>query len=367
MEPKTAFVCPLSWGLGHATRCIPVVMALQDARVKVILGGNGRSGKLLQDRFPNLQFIEAPFREVKLHRGIPAWASVLAQSPALLLQINRERAFAQQVTIEHKLNFIISDNRYGLRSPKVRSILITHQLRMMHPQPLKLFEGFTEWFIGRLTRRFSEIWVPDYGGEMNLTGKLSHKVSGLQKRVRFIGPLSRLSQKKTDTAILPKKILVIISGPDPARQRFEERVKAEAIKSNRAITIIGGKPERETVDNVGLVTIYSHLNDEAFAREIASAEYVIASGGYSTIMDLVCLGCRATLIPFNGQTEQEYLAERLQNNDQFSMLRLTALNFDTIESWGLSNFRKDLPTTFPTAQHELEDAICDLLGDKENG
>lgn len=367
MEPKTAFVCPLSWGLGHATRCIPVVMALQDAGVKVILGGNGRSGKLLQDRFPDLQFVEAPFGEVKLHRGIPAWASILTQAPALLLQIKRERAFAQRIIKEHKLDFIISDNRYGLRSSEVRSILITHQLRIMHPKPFKSLEGLTEWFIGRLTRCFSEIWVPDYGSEINLTGTLSHKKSGPQKRVRFIGPLSRFRQMKTDAVVLPKKIVVIISGPDPARQRFEEQIKDKAIKSKRAITIVGGMPERDTIDNVGLVTIYSHLNDEAFAREVASAEYVISSSGYSTIMDLVSLGGRATIIPFIGQTEQEYLAERLHNNGQFSTLRLKALNFDSIESWGLSNSRRDQLLTFPTTQHELENAICDLLGDIENG
>jgi hypothetical protein len=29
-EPKTILIAPLNWGLGHATRCIPIIRALQE-------------------------------------------------------------------------------------------------------------------------------------------------------------------------------------------------------------------------------------------------------------------------------------------------------------------------------------------------
>ena len=115
-----------------------------------------------------------------------------------------------------------------------------------------------------------------------------------------------------------------------------------------------------------MLTIVPHLNDEAFAKEVTSAEYVIASGGYSTIMDLVSLGCRATLIPFKGQTEQEYLAARLHGKGQFSTIKLSELNFETIEQWGLTNIKKEGTATYPNARNALEIAISNLLDDEEN-
>ncbi len=366
MTAQTAFVCPLSWGLGHASRCIPVIVALQNAGVNVIIGGNGRSGKLLRDRFPEIPFVEAPFRDIRLHKWLPAWASVLTQAPSLLLMVKREQAFIKQVIETHKLNFIISDNRYGLHSTSVPSILITHQLRMMHPQPFKPFEWFTEWFVGRLSRKFTEIWVPDFGGDSNLSGMLSHTSTSNQQRVRFIGPLSRFSNQEISTRVVPNKVVVVISGPDPARQRFEDRVKAEAIKSGKAVTIIGGRPDRTTTDKVGLLTIHSHLCDKAFAEELTSAEYIITSGGYSTIMDIVNLGCCATIIPFKGQTEQEYLAKKLHNNGQFSALTLRNLQFESLAKWGISNIELCRKPIYPDSTTMLKEAVENLLNENKN-
>lgn len=366
MTAQTAFVCPLSWGLGHASRCIPVIVALQNAGVNVIIGGNGRSGKLLHDHFPATPFVEAPFRDIRLHKRLPAWASVLTQAPSLLLMVRRERKFIKQVVEMYKIDFIISDNRYGLHSTSVQSILITHQLRMMHPKPFKPFEWVTEWFVGRLSRKFTEIWIPDFSGDVNLSGQLSHTSTANQQRVRFIGPLSRFSNQVNRVEAIPNKVVVVVSGPDPARQQFEDRVKAEVLKSGKAVTIIGGRPDRITTDKVGLLTIHSHLSDEAFAKEVTSAEYIIASGGYSTIMDLVALGCSATIIPFKGQTEQEYLAKKLHNKGLFSALTINGLQFESIDSWGISNIERCRKPVYPDSTNMLKEAVEDLLNKNKN-
>jgi len=361
MNPNTAFVCPLSWGLGHATRCIPVVRALQAEGFTVILGGSGRSGLLLQQRFPELKFIPTPFRDVKLYAGLPVWAGVLMQLPAFMREIRRERTFAQRVIKEQNLSVLISDNRYGMYAPGVRSILITHQLRVRHPKFLKPFEALSAWLLKRLTGKFSEVWVPDFSGADNLTGELSRPTDSRNKRIRFVGPLSRFSATDRADAVIPNKVVVVISGPEPSRQTFEDGVRTAALNAGRAITIIGGKPESETAHKAGPVTLYPHLNDESFAQEVTSAEYIVASGGYSTIMDLAALNCRATLIPFPGQTEQEYLAARLHGRGMFSSLTLKSLNFSEIDRWGLSNLKNhNQPNNQLLPGTELQDAIRTL-------
>ncbi len=361
MKAQTALVCPLSWGLGHASRCIPIVAALQDAGIQVIIGANGRSGKLLREHFPELPFIETPFKEITLHKWLPAWVSILVQAPSLLCMVKIEREFVSQITKAHNIDLIISDNRYGLHSPGIPSIIITHQLRIMHPHPFKGFEWLTEKYVNKLCEHFTEIWIPDFSGDTNLSGKLSHTTSSKKNRARFIGPLSRFSNIDVNTSVIRNKIVVVISGPDPARQQFENTIKEKALKSGKAITIIGGRPDRAIAESVGLLTIYSHLNDEAFAREIKSAEYVIASGGYSTIMDMVSLGCCATIIPFKGQTEQKYLAATLHNNGQFLALSLNKLDFDSVNKWGISNIRRSDKPNYPNAENILKDAIFNLI------
>ena len=79
-------------------------------------------------------------------------------------------------------------------------------------------------------------------------------------------------------------------------------------------------------------------------------------------MDLVSLGCRATLIPFKGQTEQEYLATNLHNNGMFTTISLNALNLAEIRRWGLSNLeiRNQSNDLFKIGT-ELQDAINGLL------
>jgi predicted glycosyltransferase len=46
---------------------------------------------------------------------------------------------------------------------------------------------------------------------------------------------------------------------------------------------------------------------------IEQSACILARSGYSTVMDLSRLGKRAILIPTPGQTEQKYLADRLEN------------------------------------------------------
>jgi len=336
------------------------VLALKNAGFTVVIGGNGRSGLLLQQRFPELKFIPAPFHEIKIRAGLPAWASVMLQLPAMILELTKEQKFVRSVVEKENVSVIISDNRYGLYSSKVKSVLITHQLRVMQPTLLKPFQVFSTWLIKRLTKRFSEIWVPDFSGKENLSGLLSHGV-GHQDKIRYIGPLSRFCEKDRANAIIPNKIVVIISGPDPARQTLVDYFVKEAVKSSMLITIVGGQPEKETADSIGPVTLYSHLNDESFAWEVTTAEYVIASGGYSTIMDLVSLGCRATLIPFKGQTEQEYLAARLHNNGFFSTVNHNKVDLSQITTWGLSNRRNNQPKNQVEKGTELQNAVNELL------
>jgi UDP:flavonoid glycosyltransferase YjiC (YdhE family) len=58
-------VAPLNWGLGHATRCIPIIRHYLAQGDEVVLGGDGDSLRLLQRTFPALRCINLPSLELR--------------------------------------------------------------------------------------------------------------------------------------------------------------------------------------------------------------------------------------------------------------------------------------------------------------
>src|SRR5205814_3403056 len=53
-------VAPLDWGLGHATRCIPIIKELLQNNCDVWLAGNETQRSLLQAEFADLPFLSLP-------------------------------------------------------------------------------------------------------------------------------------------------------------------------------------------------------------------------------------------------------------------------------------------------------------------
>ena len=60
MKKKRILVAPLNWGLGHATRSIPVINALIEEGFQPIIASDGAALTLLQKEFPRLSSIELP-------------------------------------------------------------------------------------------------------------------------------------------------------------------------------------------------------------------------------------------------------------------------------------------------------------------
>jgi len=363
MNSTKAFVCPLSWGLGHATRCIPIVEALLENKVEVILGGNGASGRLLQNRFPKLRFVDAPFHEIKIHRHLPAWLSIIVQLPTLFCDLRKEKRFAQTIIDEYGIDFIISDNRYGLHSSKATTVLVTHQLHIILPLLLMPFEPILTLLVRLLTSHFTQIWVPDFSTNVNLSGKLSHLHQNEKMNVVYIGPLSRFRQTLPKNQKIKGKVVAIISGPEPRRSLIQKTIVKQATAEDVTLTMICGRPTDNHVDKRGNITLYSHLSDENILAELSSAEVVIANAGYSTIMDLWRIKCHAILLPFSGQTEQQYLAK--YHNFLGNHLVIMPNNFDLkteMKKFTEFQFRSLKNTT----SADLQEAISHLLDNHEH-
>jgi uncharacterized protein (TIGR00661 family) len=309
MKGKRVVVAPLDWGLGHATRCVPIINELLKRECEVWIASSGSALLLLQKEFPSLKFIELVSYRAAYPRHTPFMVSILLQLPKFLLAINKEHEQLDEYITQNKIEVVISDNRFGCWTRKVPCFFITHQLNIIMPVWLKWMQFLINFQNHRFIKRFTECWIPDVKGANNLTGKLTVNNS---LSVTHVGILSRFQHTHIESPC-KYEIAVILSGPEPQRSVLEEIIKPQLLNKSKTILVRGVVENQQEWTQEGNLQIVNFLTSEELQYVIESAEIIIARSGYSTIMDLTALGKKAIFIPTPGQTEQEFLAERLKD------------------------------------------------------
>jgi UDP:flavonoid glycosyltransferase YjiC (YdhE family) len=321
------FICPLDWGLGHATRIVPVIRRYIDSGHRVILGGSGKSGELLKSHFGYLPFISVPSYSIRYpSHGFLLLLSVFLQLPFFTYSIFREYFFLKRIISENNINVVISDNRYGLFSAKTHNVFITHQISPVLPAYLKPAEYPLFLLIRYMISKFDECWIPDYPGKDNLTGKLSHRYK-LPANARFIGPLSRFSQGlKSSENNNSYDVVIVLSGQQPQLGKFTRHILDQASGLKVKTLIISGRQKEIPLKKHPWLTMAEDLSIEEFQDILLRAGLIICRSGYSSIMDLVALDKTALLVPTLGQPEQEYLANWLQETGRFRFVKQQELD-----------------------------------------
>jgi uncharacterized protein (TIGR00661 family) len=312
MQPKPLriLVSPLDWGLGHASRCIPVIRQLLEAGHNITLAGSGRSLMLLQKEFPELEsVILQGFSPIFKQSGGMAF-QLFGMLPTFIKMIVKENRELKRLVKLYNLDLVISDNRYGLRNKNIKSIIITHQVMVKAPLWLRIAE-YPLYLVSKfLISRFDECWIPDYKSSPGLSGELSHKYP-IPANALFIGPLSRFSDSELSKGQENSevKITAIISGTEPQRSNFEELVNMQLAELDIKATIISGKPESHAkAASQHNLTVLAHASVEEMRRLISDSTLIICRPGYSSIMDLEAMRAKAIFVPTPGQTEQQCLA-----------------------------------------------------------
>lgn len=316
---KNILICPLNWGLGHATRCVPIIKTLNEQGHKVIIAADEGPLAFLQKAFPDMEFIKFPGFSPRYSSSNTQIFKMIASFPKALGLFRRDHKTIESIVKSYCIDEIISDNRFGCWSRHAHSIYITHQLNIQVPKMWRWAAPIVNIFNNSYIRRYDEIWVPDKKDEPSLSGKLSHPAKSKFK-VSYIGILSRFNAENQEVTERDNKYLVILSGPEPQRTILEDIIIRQAREIKDNVLILRAKPDsydlpRDVPDNVSM---FNHVDDEMFVKFVNSAEHIICRGGYSTLMDLVRLGRTAYLVPTPGQTEQEYLARHLSELGYFN-------------------------------------------------
>lgn len=309
-QKPVVLLSPLDWGLGHTTRCIPIINELLHQGCNVIIACNSTQKALLSKEFPQLGYVHLSGYNLKY--GKKRWGTIvriILQTPKILIKINNEKTWLNIFLKSQTVNLIISDNRFGLYAPDIPSVFITHQLHIKTGLG-KLADTLIQQLNYKRIKKFSTCWVPDQQGTRSLAGKLSNPKKLPAIPVEYIGGLSRFNTCKQKANTID--VLIILSGPEPQRTIFENLVLSNLKLLPEKSVLVRGLPKESgeaVVENN--CTIYNHAPAGLLNELICNAEFVISRSGYTTVMDMMKLGKKSILVPTPGQAEQEYLATHL--------------------------------------------------------
>ena len=321
---KRILVAPLNWGLGHATRCIPIISALIAADFVPVIASDGAALALLRKEFPNLSSLELPSYNITYSKNGKLFKlKLLKDSPKLLKAIKAEKKAIASIIKHNNISGIISDNRLGVRHKKVPSVFITHQLNVL--------SGNTTWLSTKMhqkvIKKFNMCWIPDAPGTDNLSGKLGH-VKKFKVPIKYMGPLSRF--KKTNAPI-KNDLLVLLSGPEPQRSLLEKKLLFELKTYSGSVVFVKGKMEHEQhIESYKNLKIYNFMTSKLLEKTINESALIVSRSGYTTVMDLAKLNKKAFFIPTPGQFEQEYLAQRLSDMNVVPFCKQKDFNLDKL-------------------------------------
>jgi uncharacterized protein (TIGR00661 family) len=307
---QKVILAPLDWGLGHATRCIPIIRALKTNGHEVLVAAEGAQAHLLQNEFPGLQVIPLAGYRVRYSRN--KWTlpfRLLWQLPRLRGLIRKEKQWLDEIIEKHKPGLVISDNRYGFSSKKIPCIFITHQLTVK--APFAWAEKIIQRVLYKYIEQFNACWVPDIEGDENVAGILSHPSVLPRTKINYIGMLSRFETKPVEKKY---DYCILLSGPEPQRTLLENKLINGLAQVEGKILLVRGKPgSNDVLIAAPHIEIKNHLPGDALQEALLQSEYIVCRSGYTTVMELLSLHKKAILIPTPGQTEQEYLAKKLRD------------------------------------------------------
>lgn len=324
---KRVLIAPLDWGLGHATRCIPIIKELISQNCEVFIAVGGKGGFLLKKEFPSSVFLRINCYKIR-YSSNKKWLpfKLLLQLPGIIFSIRKEKLWLKKIVNKYRIDAVISDNRFGMYSKEIPSVYITHQLL------IKTGNIFSERILQKLhyyfIRKYSNCWVPDFK-ENGFAGELSHPEK-IPSNIIYIGPLSRF-ETLNDIPII-YDLLISVSGPEPQRTLFEKMILSQLKNFDKKTLFVRGLPEeiKELKSERESMKIVNHLSADELNKAFQQSKMIISRSGYTTIMDLAKLGKNAVLVPTPGQTEQEYLSHFLMRKKYFYSVEQDQFSLDSV-------------------------------------
>ena len=344
----------LDWGMGHATRSLPLIQHAAQLGWHVHVASKGTALSWLQSHVndPAVQFHTKPGPEIRYSkRG--NFLRIASQIPSFVDHIQKEREWAEEFASIFNVNAVFSDNCYGCGVHGIPSVLMSHQLQLPVPPLLK---GAAKRLVQRWSNDFQEVWVPDVApGQTSLSGQLGD--TSVHPVTKYVGVLSRLVKHAKSSPVISWDRVGMVSGVEPHRTLMEQALLEWMSGTDKPCLLISGKPGEGTHTRNN-VTVWCDPSDEELTGALQGARMLICRSGYSSQLDLAALGLKAVLVPTPGQPEQAQLAELWTQRFGFTSLSQLELQKGQIPSHATGK----LPSFKPNEQafHELSRWLSEI-------
>ncbi len=317
---KKILIAPLDWGLGHATRCLAIIHFFNSQNYAVIIATTEKQRNFFKKLPQTFEILEIESYNIKYTKK--KWLlpfALMLQIPKIKRVIKKENKWLNNIILEKKIDLVISDNRFGLYTKLVPCIFMTHQLTIK--TPFSWLENWLQKINYSFINKFTQVWIPDVQGKNALAGVLSNPIKKPKIPFHYIGHLNRFLldvEEENEVNILEEdvtiNVLIMLSGPEPQRSILEETIIQQvSVLPHFQFVMLRGLPH-DTANNLPELSntkLFNHLPKKNIKELITKADYIIARSGYTTIMETLSLGKKCIFIPTPGQTEQEYLASYL--------------------------------------------------------
>lgn len=365
MNGVKILISPLSWGFGHAGRMIPLALELRRRGCEVFFASDTLLLQMAEKELPGITVLEIPGFRIRYSRLLPQYICIFLQLPVIIMSAVRDHLLLRQLAKQISPSVIISDNRFGFFHREIFSVYVTHQIRIPLPGPLGIMEPIAALMHRLIISRYDLCLVPDYPGDINLSGRLSHSLitdpgsrSWLSGKLVYMGPLSRFAMPGTNPAETPVQphstdenpsqpspsefdfpqpppdagdfsppaapyACLVLSGPEPQRTLLLEKVMKGL--SSTPLIVLTASPVHKVPREGNSAQYIVSPGTATMRRVIAGASLVITRAGYTSIMELASLNMSAVLIPTPGQPEQEYLGKYLHGRYGFMTMKQNRL------------------------------------------
>lgn len=353
----------LSWGIGHATRSLPIIRRLVGLRHDVIVSSSGRALQLLKLELGNsCSFLEIPDINSSFLRDyhyVLLLPKAMTEIPKFFRSIRWEHEIAEKVVHEFRVDLVLTDNCYGAYSDKIPCYFLAHHLKPFWFWKSQFFQQTNEKMISVFLNRFDKILVPDYPGSP-LSGLLSRNFKYIDERkVRYVGILSDYQRRHLQKDI---DYLILISGHEPQRTSFQNILMKQLKDLSGKVVVCLGTPDKlGKYYSEGGLEVYGFLAKRERDNLMNRARFIISRPGYSTLMDIFETGLRSGLfIPTPNHTEQEYLAEIHQRSGNLWAVKQKRINLkDNVEKARELSFFKGFQP--PRTQHTVDNILKIVL------
>jgi UDP:flavonoid glycosyltransferase YjiC (YdhE family) len=319
---------PCGVGLGHAGRCIPVARGLRERNkdAKIIFSTyNDAVNYVRQEGFPTIEVPSMDF-QVKPDGTVDFRRTAMNPGPFVapfnfLEQVGKEIELMESF----KPDIVISDSRasplVAARILGIQTVCILNQFQVIIPRRThylrlaKFADVITLAIIGKIWTTGSKVIIPDFQPPYTISADNLRIPKSYRKKTKLIGPIlpvrphtlpgMKILRRKLGLHIDKPVIFIPISGPSKERTyvtNILRRIFANFPDDYEIIMSLGDPESNVAIAKNGHFKVFSWIPNRF--EYMKACDIIISRAGHGTIMQAICYGKPAVLIPTPSHTEQ---------------------------------------------------------------